>query len=52
MLAVLEFLDGRNFKNNFSFGWQRWKLFYNFWSVRWLVRIANVLTPVGWFSSL
>jgi len=30
------------FKNNFSLRWQS-KLFCNFWSVRWLVRIANVL---------
>ena len=33
---------GKFFKNNFSLGWQS-KLFCNFWSVRWLVRIANVL---------
>ena len=37
----------------FFLGAERWKLFCNFWSVRWLVRIANVLTPVRWlFMSL
>ena len=31
-----------------SLGSERWKLFCNFWFVRWLVRIANVLTPARW----
>ena len=35
-------------REGFFSGWQRWKLFCNFWSVRWLVRIVNVLTPVHW----
>lgn len=27
---------------------ERWKPFCTFWSVLWLVRISNVLTPVRW----
>jgi len=48
VLGVLFFL--KRWKKYFEilFGLEGWKLFCNFCSVRWLVRIANVLTPVRW----
>ena len=51
-----QFRRGGDFFNSILHGRERWKLFCKLWSVRWLpavagqvVRLANVLTPVGWF---
>src|SRR5690554_4390249 len=40
--CIFIFLSVGNFLKQFYLRWQS-KLFCNFWSVRWLVRIANVL---------
>jgi hypothetical protein len=45
--SVLFFIRAGDFFNSFCLGGRGGRLFCNFWSERWHVRIANVLTPVG-----
>ena len=49
-LLVLKILEGEILKNNFSFGGKGESSFAIFGLCGCLVRIANVLTPVGWLG--
>ncbi|MCB0738870.1 MAG: hypothetical protein KDC92_15280, partial [Bacteroidetes bacterium] len=53
VIAGLKIFEGKEILKNNFFWWEKCKLICNFWSVCWLVRIANVLTLVRWlFSSV